>query len=51
MILPSTYMIVFGVVRQRRKSAPASEFGASHYDRWSGALWDKQVSRVSVTHL
>ncbi len=47
----STYMIFFGVVRQRRKSASASELGAPRYDRRCGGLGYKQVSGVSVTHL
>ena len=44
-------MIFFGVVRQSRKPASASELGAPHYDRRCGGLRYKQVSRVRVAHL
>lgn len=49
--MQSTYMIFFGVVRQSRKSASASELGAPHYDWQCGGLRHKQVSGVCVTHL
>lgn len=49
--MQSTYMVFFGVVRQGRKSASASELGAPHYDRRCGGLRYKQVSGVRVTHL
>lgn len=49
--MQSTYVTFFGVVRQSRKSASASELGAPHYDWQCGGLRHKQVSGVCVTHL
>lgn len=49
--MQSTYMIIFGVVRQSRESAPAPEFGAPGDDGGCGRLRYKQVGRVCVTHL